>query len=51
VTHVTKPEGQRDDEALPEVSAVEVPEDLDPAEVLSLVLTYITAYQLLHRTA
>ena len=34
-----------------EENAVEVPEDLDPAEVLSLVLSYMTAYQLLHRTA
>jgi NADPH:quinone reductase-like Zn-dependent oxidoreductase len=34
-----------------ERDAVEVPEDLDPAEVLSLVFTYMTAYQLLHRTA
>jgi NADPH:quinone reductase-like Zn-dependent oxidoreductase len=34
-----------------EVNAVDVPEDLDPAEVLSLVFTYMTAYQLLHRTA
>src|SRR5512132_4052320 len=34
-----------------EVDAVEVPEDLDPAEVVSLVLPYMTAYQLLHRTA
>ena len=34
-----------------EANAVEVPEDLDPAEVLSLVFTYMTAYQLLHRTA
>jgi NADPH2:quinone reductase len=34
-----------------EANAVEVPEDLDPAEVLSLVLTYMTAYQLLHRMA
>src|SRR5262249_19120398 len=31
--------------------AVEVPEDLDPAEVVSLVLPYMTAYQLLHRLA
>ena len=31
--------------------AVEVPEDLDPAEVVSLVLPYMTAYQLLHRVA
>lgn len=36
---------------IPEVNAVEVPEDLDPAEVVSLVLPYVTAYQLLHRTA
>jgi NADPH:quinone reductase len=36
---------------VPEASAVEVPEDLDPAEVVSLVFTYMTAYQLLHRTA
>jgi NADPH:quinone reductase-like Zn-dependent oxidoreductase len=34
-----------------EENAVEVPEDLDPGEVLSLVFTYMTAYQLLHRTA
>jgi len=34
-----------------EANAVEVPEDLDPAEVLSLVLSYMTAYQLLHRAA
>lgn len=31
--------------------AVEVPEDLDPAEVVSLVFPYMTAYQLLHRAA
>jgi NADPH:quinone reductase len=34
-----------------EEDAVEVPEELDPAEVVSLVFTYMTAYQLLHRTA
>ena len=34
-----------------EENAVEVPADLDPAEVVSLVLTHMTAYQLLHRTA
>ena len=32
-------------------SAVEVPEDLDPAEVVSLVFPYMTAYQLIHRAA
>lgn len=36
---------------VPEANAVEVPADLDPAEVLNLVFTYMTAYQLLHRTA
>ena len=36
---------------MPEANAVEVPEDLDPTEVVSLVFTYMTAYQLLHRTA
>jgi NADPH:quinone reductase-like Zn-dependent oxidoreductase len=36
---------------LPEEGAVEVPEDLDPTEVVSLVFIYMTAYQLLHRTA
>jgi NADPH:quinone reductase len=36
---------------VPEANAVEVPEDVDPAEVVSLVLTYMTAYQLLHRLA
>jgi NADPH2:quinone reductase len=36
---------------VPEAGAVEVPEDLDAAEVLSLVFTYMTAYQVLHRTA
>jgi len=34
-----------------EAEAVEVPHDVDPAQVTSLVLTYMTAYQLLHRMA
>jgi len=34
-----------------EANAVGVPEDLDPGEVLSLVFTYMTAYQVLHRVA
>src|SRR5262249_23921303 len=34
-----------------EANAIEVPDDLDPARVLSLVFTYMTASQLLHRTA
>ena len=36
---------------LPEKYAVEVPEGLDPAEIVSLVFTYMTAYQMLHRAA
>src|SRR3954453_904480 len=36
---------------LPEAGAVEVPEELDPAEVLSPVFTHMTAYQVLHRIA
>src|SRR6516225_1915120 len=36
---------------VPEKYAVEVPADLDPGEVVSLVFPYMTAYQLLHRTA
>jgi NADPH2:quinone reductase len=34
-----------------EANAVEVPEGVDPAQILNLVFTYMTAYQLLHRTA
>ncbi len=36
---------------LPESSLTLVPEGLDPAEAVSLVLSYVTAYQLLHRLA
>ena len=36
---------------LPELGSVQVPEDLDPAEVVSLLFPYMTAYQVLHRTA
>ena len=36
---------------VPEKYAVKVPEDVDPAEVVSLVFPYMTAYQMLHRTA
>ena len=36
---------------IPESSAVEVPDDLDPSEVLSLLFPYMTAYQVLHRIA
>jgi NADPH2:quinone reductase len=36
---------------VPEAYAVEVPDDLDPAQVVSLIFPYMTAYQLLHRSA
>jgi NADPH2:quinone reductase len=36
---------------LPERELVPVPAGLDPAEAVSLVLNYITAYQMLHRSA
>jgi NADPH:quinone reductase len=36
---------------VPEAGAVQVPEDLDPAKVLSLLFPYMTAYQVLHRRA
>lgn len=36
---------------LSEAGAVAVPEDLDPAEVVSLLFPYMTAYQVIHRTA
>jgi NADPH:quinone reductase len=36
---------------VPEAGAVDVPEDIDPGEVLSLLFPYMTAYQVLHRTA
>ena len=34
---------------VPEEKLVPVPEDLDPAEAVCLVLNYVTAYQMLHR--
>jgi NADPH2:quinone reductase len=36
---------------LPQSRLVPVPSGLDPAEAVSLVLNYITAYQMLHRSA
>ena len=36
---------------LPESRLTPVPEGLDPAEAVSLVLSYVTAYQMLHRIA
>jgi NADPH:quinone reductase-like Zn-dependent oxidoreductase len=36
---------------LPEKRLVPVPSGLDPAEAVSLVLNYVTAYQMLHRSA
>jgi NADPH2:quinone reductase len=36
---------------LPESRLTPVPDELDPTEAVSLVLTYVTAYQMLHRYA
>jgi NADPH:quinone reductase len=36
---------------LPQRELVPVPSGLDPAEVVSLILNYITAYQMMHRSA
>src|SRR5215510_5643887 len=36
---------------LPARKLVPVPAELDPAEAVSLVLNYVTAYQMLHRSA
>jgi len=36
---------------LPESRLVSVPEGLDPAEAVSLILSYVTAFQMLHRSA
>src|SRR6185312_13022457 len=36
---------------LPQCELIAVPTGLDPAEAVSLVLNYITAYQMLHRSA
>jgi NADPH:quinone reductase len=36
---------------LPERELVPVPSGLDPAEAVSLILNYVTAYQMLHRSA
>lgn len=36
---------------LPAENCVPVPDGLDPAEAVSMVLTYLTAYQMLHRVA
>jgi NADPH2:quinone reductase len=36
---------------VPEAGVVDVPDDLDPGEVLSLLFPYMTAYQVIHRTA
>ena len=36
---------------LPESRLTLVPEGLDPAEAVSLILSYVTAYQMLHRVA
>lgn len=37
--------------SLPETELVRVPPQLDPAEAVCLILNYVTAYQMLHRSA
>ena len=37
--------------SLPHAELIPVPAGVDPAEAVSLVLNYVTAYQMLHRTA
>jgi len=36
---------------LPEKQLVPVPDGVDPAEAVSLVLNYVTGYQMMHRAA
>jgi NADPH2:quinone reductase len=36
---------------MPEKELVPVPDDVDPVEAVSLVLNYVTGYQMMHRTA
>lgn len=43
--------GYADYICLPEKELVPVPDGLDPAEAVSLVLNYVTAYQMMHRSA
>jgi len=49
VAALTVTGGYSQDIVLPETELVPVPSGLDPAEAVSLVLNYTTAYQMLHR--
>jgi NADPH:quinone reductase-like Zn-dependent oxidoreductase len=51
VTALTQTGGYSRYIILPQSELVKVPEGLDPAEAVSLVLNYTTAYQLIHRIA
>ncbi|MGA8071982.1 MAG: medium chain dehydrogenase/reductase family protein [Candidatus Acidiferrales bacterium] len=51
VTAITKTGGYSRYIVLPEPELMRVPAGLDPAEAVSLVLNYTTAYQLIHRIA
>src|ERR1700690_2698761 len=51
VAAITKTGGYSRSIALPESKLVAVPAGLDPAEAVSLILNYTTAYQLIHRIA
>jgi len=51
VTALTQTGGYSRYIVLPESELIKVPPSLDPAEAVSLVLNYTTAYQLIHRIA
>jgi len=51
VAALTETGGYAEYVCLPEDSLVPVPQDVDPAEAVCLVLNYLTAYQMLHRFA
>ena len=51
VAALTETGGYAEYVCLPEDSLVPVPQDVDPAEAVCLVLNHLTAYQMLHRFA
>ncbi|MHB1685909.1 MAG: medium chain dehydrogenase/reductase family protein [Ignavibacteriaceae bacterium] len=51
VLALTKVGGYSEYICLPEKELIQAPLTLDPAEAVSLVLNYVTAYQMLHRVA
>ncbi len=51
VVAMTKFGGYAEQVCIEAQRAIPVPPDIDPAEAVSLVLNYVSAYQMLHRTA